>query len=472
MRCVAINRVAGNLCRMPRSLIPVLLALVVLGAACSGSAGETTTTAVPAETTSAPETTLPADTAGVTTPPTTEATPTPSVDPGQPTEATIVADDPNPELVATINGLIAITEETRGLKFLRSPLVAIVTEQELADRVSALLEEELEPDETARDDAVYESLGIIDPQEDLREVFIDLYTEQVAGFYDGDTEELVVPASDGNLTALQKLTMVHELVHSLTDQHFEFNEHSNMLYDEDRFDEASALSGLLEGDATWTELIYFQTGMSVQDQREVLEESLNIDTTTLDSTPSFIADSLIWPYDLAGGTGFVSSLWTETGDFSAVNAAYESLPTTTEQVIDLDAYRDREEAAAVTLLPTPVPGYEVGEESTWGQQAYAALFNQSLSTRTAEDAANGWGGDVYRVLWDGDNAIFVNLFAGDEASDAEEMYAAWSELGQTQIPSDRYFFVGTTGNEVLVIVADSEATGEAVLEPYRAIFAD
>lgn len=386
--------------------------------------------------------------------------------------ATITSENPDAELVATINDLIAVTEEVRGMKFLRSPLVAIVTNQELADRVAVLVEEDLEPEEIARDDALYEALGIIDSDTDLGGLFIDLYSEQVAGFYDGDTEELVVPASEGNLTALQKLTMVHELTHSLTDQHFEFNEISNDLYDQDRFEEASALSALLEGDATWTELIYFQTAMSVQDQRAVIEESGDIDTSSLEATPSFIADSLIWPYDLAGGTGFVSTLWTENGDFSSVNAAYGDYPTTTEQIKDPDAYEGGEGAVAVELLDTPITGYEVGEESSWGEQAYEALFAQSLSNRTATAAADGWGGDAYRLLWDGDNVVFVNLYVGDTAGDAQEMFDAWTEFKDSQIPSDRSVFVGATSNEVLVIVADDAAALDAALEPYRSTFAD
>lgn len=438
----------------------------LLAVACTSDSGNSSPLA-----TSEPATTQPQPDSGEPGSVPTAAAPSVSstTTPSGPTRATITT-EASPELEQAVNDLIAITEDVRGLRFLRSPLVTVVSDEELAQRVAELIDEELEPDDIARDDSLYEALGIIEPAVDLEKLFVDLYSEQVAGYYDGDEEELVVPASDGDLTPLQKLTLVHELTHSLTDQHFEFNEVSNELTDNQRFEEADALSALLEGDATMTELLYFQRRMSASEQQAVLEESITIDTSVLDATPSFIADSLIWPYDLAGGAGFVMSLWQENGDFSAVNDAYARFPTTTEQVADPDRYRAGEDGIAVDLAPTPVEGYEVGEESSWGQQGYEALFDQAIDSATSSAAAEGWGGDTYRVLWNGSEIVFVNLFVGDTEQDAEEMELAWTTFGTAQVPNDRYVFVGRDGEEVLVIVADSQAAGEAALDPYRSEF--
>ncbi|MBT8192029.1 MAG: hypothetical protein KJP22_01390, partial [Acidimicrobiia bacterium] len=39
----------------------------------------------------------------------------------------------------------------------------------------------------------------------------------------------------------------------------------------------------------------------------------------------------------------------------------------------------------------------------------------------ALQAATGWGGDSYRLLWDGTDLVLVLLYEGDEARDAREL---------------------------------------------------
>ncbi len=56
----------------------------------------------------------------------------------------------------------------------------------------------------------------------------------MAGYYDGDAGELVVPRDEDGFTALQRATLVHELTHALTDQHYRFNDRYTALIDEDR----------------------------------------------------------------------------------------------------------------------------------------------------------------------------------------------------------------------------------------------
>jgi len=119
-----------------------------------------------------------------------------------------------------INELIARTEQIRELDFLAEPTVTLVDDDELANRVRQLIDEDIDPDEIARDTALEELLGLIPDGTDLLALYQDLYGEQVLGFYDGETKELVVPSNEDELSPAQKATLVHELTHALTDQHF------------------------------------------------------------------------------------------------------------------------------------------------------------------------------------------------------------------------------------------------------------
>ena len=53
------------------------------------------------------------------------------------------------------------------------------------------------------------------------------------------------------------------------------------------------------------------------------------------------------------------------------------------------------------------------------------MFDQVLGGNDA--AAEGWGGDSYRVYFDESNVVLVLVFRGDAASDATELAQALNE---------------------------------------------
>ncbi len=425
---------------MQKTLIGGLIAIALMASACGfGTTTETTSTGdLPASTT------VPVETTTTTEPP---ARPTTSlaVTPGTTDQA----------LLDAIDELIVITEQVRGLAFLEKPTITVVTETELAERVRDLIEEELDPEETAESEALFELLGILDPTVELGRLYADLYAEQVAGYYDGDAKEMVIPSGQ-ELTSLQKLTVVHELVHALTDQHFDFNSLGERLDDEERYEEAAGLQALVEGDASWAELIYYQTFMSAEEQEAVLVESGQIETGVLDQTPDFLRDLLVFPYDFeGGGASFVADLWLAERSFAAVDEAYADPPTTTEQIVDPARYRNRELPIDVQLPDTTLDGYEVVDEGVWGQVGFEFLFAQALPVADAERASVGWGGDEYRVLYDGEQTVFVVHYVGDSTTDEAEMADVLDSFVEVQIPTENSAYVGTSDEGGVVFVVSS-----------------
>lgn len=435
---------------MSRRRLSLIVAAFMLVTACGGtnsstSSSTTTGSATPDVTTTTTAGTGGSDGAGVTT---------------TTTEPEGIR---NPELQAAIDELIAVTEDIRGLAFQSPPKVVFVTEAELAERVRQLIEEDLQPEETARDEAALKLLGILDPERDLLQLYLDLYSGVVAGYYDPDEGELVVPATDGSLSASQKVTLVHELTHALTDQYFDFGSRSEQLDDEQRYEEALALAAVVEGDATLTEVIYFQS-LSTSEQRDVLN-SAGGDPNALAGVPRYIQELLFFPYTT--GAEFVSALWQDDG-FDAVDEAYRNPPTTSEQILDPDAYREGEGGVTVTLPRLDVEGYELGEESVWGETALDAMLGQSIFASDARRAADGWGGDRYQIYFDGENVLFVFSYAGDTERDAEELHRALVAYTDAAISAEDFRFLTISGNQVVWILADDPEIGalaRAALSP-------
>ncbi len=422
----------------------LLLVLVLLLAACTSTA-EPSTTIVPAPTES-PSSTV------VAVPSTTTTTTVP-----EPTAEEV--------LLAEIDELISITEQLRELPFLAEPTITILTAEELSERVMADIDEELDPAEVARDTEALRILGVIPDGLDLATFYVSLLGEQVQGFYDSETKEMVIQATEGGLSEYEKMVIVHELVHALTDQHFDFGPVTDELYDAEEFDAAMAMRSLVEGDATLAESLYVQT-LSQEQLLEIVATFGEVDSTVFDEAPYYIAESLIAPY--VDGLAFVSAQF-ELAGWSGVDLAYEQVPTTTEQILHPEAYLDGEGAIEVALVGEPPEGYEVGEESTWGQSGLRDLLGAELLPFELVQAAEGWGGDRYRILWDGEDAIFQLQYVGDTPDDADHVAYGFREYLEVAAPEGIAWWILRKGDEVAVVVASDSAEATPLVKDLEAL---
>jgi hypothetical protein len=374
-----------------------------------------------------------------------------------------------PELRAEIARLIGVTEKLRGLEFAEPPLITVLTQEELAQRVRDQVAESEE--DLLIDEKMYRLLGLIEPERDLLETVRELYGSAVAGFYDGETGELVVTSQEDKFTPFEQVTLVHELTHSLTDQLFDFHGPYQQLIDDDRLDEASATQALIEGDASLTQILFIQQ-MTLAEQRDFLAEALAADTSYLEGVPRFIQDSIMFPY--SHGLSFAQSLY-ERGGLDTINSAYQSPPLSTEQIFDPGKYNN-DPPRAVTLPPGELTGYEVAYTSTWGELGFRLVFDQVLGGR--DQAAQGWGGDSYRLFVRDDDVVLMLIYQGDTEQDAVELQQALDEYvaaaidvgagaadgAGTRYQGNHYAYVGRVGDRVAWIVASDSGDGATVRE--------
>ena len=369
-----------------------------------------------------------------------------------------------PEVRDELVNLVAVTEEVRGLQFTEMPTITVVSEEELEERVRAQFEEDAA--DYPADAALYKLLGLLGGDVDFQTLLTDVYGEQVAGYYDGDTRELVVPITTEGFSVVQQATLVHELTHALTDQQFEFHPVFDAMFDEDRLDQASAYQALIEGDASLAELHYLQT-LSQAELGEFFADALGVDTTALDAAPQFLQDSLIFPYD--SGLAFTQELYDNDGDWSDVNDAYTTmppLPGSTEQVITPSDF-ERDLPKEVTPEAVTVPGYNLERTSVWGELGFRVMLDQVLGQGVGVTAADGWGGDYYLQWFDGTNAALLLVFEGDTNRDTEELRQALSDYVAAVFEQD-YASVQVIDGQLVFIAADEEAVGQLILEAMSA----
>ncbi len=327
-------------------------------------------------------------------------------------------------------------EQLRHLKFKREVDVELVTVAELKKRVRTLFIEGSKRAEFEASADVLRAFGVVPRDYDLYRELLELYASEVAGFYDHETEKMVVAASDlKSPTPLVRYRLAHEYVHALTDQHFSLDRLDRL--DEKEEDEAAfAFKALVEGDAQLVSELYVTQVLTSDEQRAFLEEVQALSDPSGDDLPPFLRKITEFPYD--AGLEFVRTLH-GTGRFDTVDAAYKDPPTTTEQILHPTRYLSQRDGAQGVRLPevraTLGAGWrqiEVGEFGEFDTREILDLAGDpGLSATDAAAGASGWDGGRYIAFRKGDSVVVAALTVWDsptQASEAERAVERWLPL--------------------------------------------
>ena len=304
--------------------------------------------------------------------------------------------DPDPgeqpvdELDAFVDEAIDFVEATRGRDFVSDPVVVTLGEAAFVERVRTDLESGFTDDPEAVEmfNATYRATGLIGTDETIEEVYGRFGEAGILGFYDPETDELVVRQRD-ELSLLTRSTIVHELTHAFDDQHFDLDRPE---YD-DRTDEVAwGFRAVAEGSASWVEAEWESTLTEAERAELAREEFEFADPSVFDQFEfSFLLLELS-PYD--HGEAFVEEL-VEEGGTEALDEALEDPPITSEQVMSPDRYEAEE---GPIEMPAPPADGDVLYSGLGGQILIDSLLNGVGVVRSFE-----WGGDQL-VVWTADGA--------------------------------------------------------------------
>ena len=339
---------------------------------------------------------------------------------------------PNAALERQLAGIAAETAEIRELETLPDIDDVVLTRDELVERLPALISEELDEEELKGATRAAVALGLLPEGSDLLDLTLRLLGEQVAGFYDPLTDEMIVVV-DGNF-GVEAYYYSHEVVHALQDAHLDPNDLMEEI-NSDNDDESLALSALYEGDATKASTLYLERHPALA--LDLLREG-QTGSTELDAAPAVMVVTLVFPY--ISGLPFVEQLYA-AGGWDAVDAAYRDVPTSTEQILHPEKYLERDNPVTLSL---PEPAELLGEgwsevhQNTLGELQTALLLANlppggGLNTITgqyeipapARNAAAGWDGDRYALWASGDDQeVLVWRTTWDSQQDARAFAAA------------------------------------------------
>ena len=338
------------------------------------------------------------------------------------------------DLLAQMRKIEEQVESIRGLPVANDLDRKTLSPEQLRQRVMEDFFVDYTEEDVRQDALILNLFGLIDRDYDLYELFVELYSEQIAGFYDDETKEMVVVKGE-EFAGPERMTYAHEYTHALQDAQYDLNDGLKLEdeYCEQDSEYCAAVTALVEGDASFTETQWFLEYSSLKDKQEVLQYYQEYSSPIFDNTPTFLQEDLIFPY--VKGLEFVSALY-EVGGYAAVDNAYMNPPVSTEQIMHPERYpEDKPIRVELDDFTTVLgPGWEEIDRNTLGEWYTYLMLAKPLSEDWALDgdqarsAAEGWGGDLYLVYhhFQRDEDVLIYLSEWDTQADSDEFWQSFN----------------------------------------------
>jgi hypothetical protein len=328
-----------------------------------------------------------------------------------------IADD---DLETQIDDIASAVSDLRQLEFEADVDPLLVSPDEMGERVRELADEALPADVVDFDTRLWVALQMLDPGFDLVETQLDLLDSAVAGYYDPETGDLVVAtnAADSPLGPIDQVTLAHELIHALTDARLNFPD----IIDDPRADpeKARAIQALIEGDATLGMQQFSLGSLDLIDQfGMILDPRLAASQADLEDVPYLLSNGLQLPY--LEGMSFACSLY-DDGGWAAVDAAYDTPPTTTAEILFPELYEEGWQPRTPSGVGTPGEGWSELRTVGFGAIDLLNLFSAPGDDPTAalsdvRERVRSWGGGTATVWAQGANtSVLLNLVDSDAGS--------------------------------------------------------
>lgn len=289
--------------------------------------------------------------------------------------------------------------------------------------------------EEAQDDVrVLALLGLLDAGFELFDLYLDLYSENIAGFYDDEIQQMFV-VQDSQFGGPERLTYAHEYAHALQDQTYDLEE--GLGFNDEACEEDSercaALQAMLEGDATLLEDRWLLTYASDADFQQLLDFYDSFSSPTYDSAPEFLKEDFLFPYTT--GFDFVQHFFLD-GGWAAVDALYADPPVSTEQILHPARYPNDVPVALVVpeVLDSLGSGWREMDRDVLGEWFTFLTLRERLPDEQAQIAAEGWGGDYYIAFHDDSegHSVLILATSWDTVRDAHEFYGAFRDYGESR----------------------------------------
>ena len=369
--------------------------------------------------------------------------------------------------------LIPVVEDLRGLPFIGDVAVLVLEPDPFRVAWDAATAAAFDREALNRAGHLYRLMALLEPATSLSIMLDGVPANPPVAFYDPTEQRVVISTAAADLTPTHRSHIVHALVHLLIDEHFDAEQLRREAGAAGAIDRERALDGLIEGDATYFELLYVQQ-LSPEDQAEVATAFAASGSPAADRLPGFVKTDLAFAYE--EGVAFVRDLLV-TGGIAALDQTYADPPEATEHILHPERYRRGELPREVAPVDVEIPGAATTVSSAYGEQGLRRLLGAVLDPGMVTQAADGWAGDAHQFVTSAGSMAFGYTLRMESDDDAIEVARALVdhasgvlELGDGVAVGGgfewegrgRYVYIDRIGDGIAYVVADSADLGRRV----------
>lgn len=318
-------------------------------------------------------------------------------------------------------------------------------------------------------------LGLVKERFDLGETVLNALLSQAGGYYNPENGTFYYLMSGLDESAISAIA-AHELVHALQDQHFDLKQVTEELEkiampeDGPRHDDrVLAVRALIEGEATYVQILWqvkemmgFDLMANPAQERQALQMQANMDIDqiaqmaqaqmamtgqempedmmkameAMKDIPRYILEPMYAAYFKGA---YFSMAMRQANGWEGLSNVYQSMPTSSEQVLHPEKYlTNRDEPTAIELpdlLFVEEAGWSKIDEAVHGEfYLDVMLRTQGVAKPKAAAATAGWDGDIYRAYRnDAGDVFFVFASTWDSEQDAREFADAYAKSLQQKL---------------------------------------
>jgi hypothetical protein len=326
-----------------------------------------------------------------------------------------------------VDSLRLPVERAIGLTFKATPRSAIRTRRQVRAYLIKKLDEELPPSKLQGMEAAYRLFGLLPDTLQLRSLLLDLYTEQVAGYYDPDSAMLF--GVEGADPMQLRLVLAHELVHALQGQYVKLD---SIMDEKSNNDRLTAAQSVLEGQATLASIEILAPSHDIRNNPEfwdLYREQVRQQQTSMPvfaRAPLVVREALIFPY--LAGAEFMH--WWGSSPLKDTVPYGPRMPVSTEQILYPDRYLRGDTPIALAFPPDSAVLYE----DVLGESEIRVLTARLRGAREVRSGGPiGWAGDRFRVYQSAVGPALVWYVVWDDTRSAERF--TWGYGGKLRSTS-------------------------------------
>lgn len=354
----------------------------------------------------------------------------------------------NTEKEAIVSRSMARVQLLRGLPFKERPDVELMTREQFQEEYATVLTENRSGPDQTFENVQYHAMFLVGPERDVSEIRAENRQDSVLGFYDPSDKRIVVVSDSDDPTLHDELTLAHELLHALQDQHFGLESRVHRTTDNQ-----NAYLGLIEGDAVYVERQYEE--WCEQEVWHCVESNVSVETTLPDNFHFGVYLHSFFPY--AEGPSFIE-YHHNFGGWEQVNSLYNSPPSTSYEIIRPKQYSQMDRNNTITdrnttytrVEPARISYGVIGAAGITSMFAYTIYDDSNPSSVIDSDEflnqdpeggldtlrpltydipyATGWEADRFHVYENQHNTGYVWKVEWNDAENASQFKAGYLEL--------------------------------------------